>query len=267
VKRRSHKEAFTISLLGGAVERNYRRVRPAVEKLPWSTLDASRIEPELLARAREYYTHDAHNEYYSAACVAQVVGSLIAAQTPLDMVAMAAGFIVDELSHAEMAARVVVELGGAVPIEFDSSPPLPPPDPSHRALLAAACRVVDTFCIGESLALPLAQESAKLKAPKLIDAMAKQVARDEAAHGSFGWVFFDWALDLLSPSEKRIVRQTAEQRLGDVREMMSAALDSDDDEPTLGWLGSTAMARLGKQYLESDVIAPLRARGLLGKRF
>jgi hypothetical protein len=263
VRRRPRKEAFTISLLGGAVERSYRRVRPGVEKLAWGTLDLRRIDPELAERAREYYTQDAHNEYYSAACVAQVVESLIAAQAPLDMIVMASGFIADELSHAEMAARLVGELGGAVPCEYDPAPPLEPVDPAHRPLLQCALRVVDVFCIGESLALPLAQESAKLSAPRLVDQMGKRVAKDEAAHGSFGWVFFDWALEVLTPAERQIVKAAAKARLAEVRTMLREAGELGDDAPTLGWLGPAATARLGAKYLESDVIGPLKARGLL----
>src|SRR5262245_58679870 len=110
-------ELFELSLLGGSVERRYRRLRPEV-RLPWGTLDTSSYDRATLETAQRTWTLAAFQEQHSAAACAETLRALIAARAPLDLVAMASSFVLDEVVHVELCARVAMELGGAAPLWF-----------------------------------------------------------------------------------------------------------------------------------------------------
>ena len=57
----------------------------------------------------------------------EVLRALIDVRAPLDLTGMTSDFLADECSHVELASRLAMELGGAVPRELD-----------HRPLRAAA---------------------------------------------------------------------------------------------------------------------------------
>src|SRR4029077_5038430 len=90
-------ELFELSLLGGATERRYRRLRPEVERLPWGTFDKAAFSDELVLSARRYWTHVAFSEHVAAASAALTLEALVMARAPLDMIAVAARFPQDEL--------------------------------------------------------------------------------------------------------------------------------------------------------------------------
>ena len=99
------------------MERRFNRLRDKVD-LRWGTLHAAATElpDDLHADARAAWTQITYIEYRSAAGMNAVADTMIAARAPLDLAAVASDFAADELSHAEMAARVVAELGGAEPL-------------------------------------------------------------------------------------------------------------------------------------------------------
>jgi hypothetical protein len=253
-------DPYQLSLLGGAVERRYRRMRPEIEAIPWGTLDADAFSPELVAEARDYWTLNSLNEYSSAGAIADVTAAMIAAQAPLDMSAIAARFVVDELSHAELGARVVIELGGAVPATFDPAP-LAPPDASLRPIVRAGYYILEVFCAGESFSLAMAQHTARWPTHPMIAAVLRRIARDEQAHGSFGWVFLDWAMERYTDEERGFLEAVANRRVGEIREILGNAREEEDE--TLGWLPGPELRRLGEAALVEHVIVPLRDRGLV----
>src|SRR5262245_41318705 len=104
-------QPFTLSMLGGSIERRFNRMRDRVD-LPWGTLATAELTEDLRAEARAAWTQITYIEYRSAAGMNAVADTMIAARAPLDLTAIASSFAADELSHAEMAARVVAELGG-----------------------------------------------------------------------------------------------------------------------------------------------------------
>jgi len=90
---------FELSLWGGATERRYRRLRPEVERLPWGTLDPTRYPAELVLAARRSWTLAAFQEHRTGAACAATLEALIAARAPVDLIAVAARFPLDELAH------------------------------------------------------------------------------------------------------------------------------------------------------------------------
>src|SRR5437868_3671969 len=99
-------ERFELMMLGGASERGYRRARPEVERLPWGTLDPSAHPTELVIEARRSWTQAAFQEHRTGAACAATLEALIAARAPLDLIATASRFVLDELVHVEMCARL-----------------------------------------------------------------------------------------------------------------------------------------------------------------
>ncbi|MGH7634703.1 MAG: hypothetical protein ACRENC_13295, partial [Gemmatimonadaceae bacterium] len=111
-------ELFTVDWFGGVAEHHYRKAR-AEGDLPWDTLDATRYSESLLAGAREVWTGVALSEYAAIAAFSEVVGSLVAARAPLDLIGMISDFLADEVHHVELASRLLMRLGGATPKSFD----------------------------------------------------------------------------------------------------------------------------------------------------
>src|SRR4051812_1994395 len=103
-------ELFELTMLGGAAERRYRRLRPEVEQLPWGALQASArsYPPALIEAARRTWTEAAFQEHRTGAACAATLKALIAARAPLDLIAMATRFPLDEMVHVELCARLVM---------------------------------------------------------------------------------------------------------------------------------------------------------------
>jgi hypothetical protein len=95
-------ELFELSLLGGAPERRYRRLRPDIDRLPWERLKPGRRSSAVLEAARRGWTQGALQEYASADAHSAMLRLLVRARAPVDVSAMASRFPLDELAHAEL---------------------------------------------------------------------------------------------------------------------------------------------------------------------
>src|SRR5262245_9316574 len=73
-------ELFELSLLGGAYERRYRRLRPDVERLPWGSLDVAALDARTVERGRRFWTVAAFQEHRTGAACAATLEALIAAR-------------------------------------------------------------------------------------------------------------------------------------------------------------------------------------------
>jgi hypothetical protein len=258
-------ELFELSMWGGAVERRYRRMRPEVEQLPWGTLHPEDFPDPLVRAARRAWTEAAFQEHRTAAACTASLQAMIAARAPLDLIAMACRFPLDEMVHVELCARLATELGGGAPILHDPLGLVPPPQPG-RALAQAAELVVRCFCVGEAVSIPLLRGTWHAASHPLVKGVLGRIVRDEAAHGQFGWMFLDWALPSLGEDERRVLRAAAGRTVAAVRENWARVATEAGGEPSavhaLGWIGSADYLRLAQRSLEQEVLAPLRARGL-----
>src|SRR6185369_10957886 len=148
-------ELFELDVLGGAIERNYRRARPEVERMPWGTMETSSSASDTVVAARKAWTAAAFQEHRTAAACAETLRALIDVRAPLDLIAMAARFPLDEIVHVELCARMSMELGGGTEIQHDPDDLIADCDPNQRPLLRAADVVTRFFCVGEALSIPL----------------------------------------------------------------------------------------------------------------
>src|SRR4051812_4624203 len=103
---------FAPTMLGGAIEARYRRMRPDIADLPWGSLEAQAPDASLAQVARRSWTIGAWLEQRAAAAAATLVRTLVEAGAPLDLVCVATRFPLDEMVHSELCARIANELGG-----------------------------------------------------------------------------------------------------------------------------------------------------------
>ncbi len=255
---------FELSMWGGAVERRYRKLRPEVEELPWGSLDLSRASPRALLSARATWTEATFQEHRTGAACAATLQALIAARAPIDLVAMASRFALDEMVHVEMCARLAQLLGGAAPISYDPKTVIVLPAPELTPTLAAAELVVRNFCVGEALSIPILRGSWHAARQPLIKAILGRIVKDEAAHGAFGWIFLDWVEEQLSADDLVHLSKQAALTMDGVIERWALipVVQDETDEDRLGWMESKSYVELARRSLKKAVLEPLVERGI-----
>jgi hypothetical protein len=259
-------EVFELELLGGEVEGRYRAARPEVEEMPWGTLDLSAFSPALLGAARRAWTGAAFQEYRTGAACAAALEALFEARAPLDLIALATRFPLDEAVHVELCSRLAMELGGAVELRYQPAELVGERWADLSPLRRATHMVVSYFCVGEALSIPLIHGTYKAARHPLPKAILRRIALDEADHGTFGWTYLDWALPLLAPEDLRALAATAAEAIRGVErgweEIAKRPAAPEEQIYALGWMGTAEYLALARRALERQVIAPLLARGI-----
>ncbi|HEY0476409.1 MAG TPA: hypothetical protein VGD37_02745 [Kofleriaceae bacterium] len=247
--------AFELTAIGGPWARRLARRRGWIDALPWTE-----ALPQDAAGARVVWTRTAFSEYASAAAFAEIAAALLAAGAPIDLIAAAGDFVVDEIVHTEAAARVAAALGGAVTLEVDLARLVRPPTPAAAGdpLLAAAELVVRTSCVGEALTVPMLKLARRTAGSPLIAAALAKITADEASHAQLGWWFLDWAAPRLDDAAR-----------GHLADVAGAAIRA--FIPLLGGgcrhsgLGAVACDRFDRGLVDAvsrSVVHPLAARGI-----
>jgi hypothetical protein len=250
-------ERFELELLGGGVERRYRALRPEVERMPWGRFDAATLDEATRARAQRDWTASAFQEYRTALACAATVHALLDARAPVDLVAVASRFPLDELVHVELCARMAMAHGGGAAIEYapgdliDAAPDGLPP------LLAAADMAVRFFCVGETASVAMLRRAWKSAKDPLSRAILGRIVKDEAAHGAFGWIFLDWALPQLDAPALAHLGVAATGGVAGLRMLW------DDVRARMVGPGVATYFALAEQVLADRIVAPLAQRGIV----
>jgi hypothetical protein len=262
---RSVSTLFELELLGGAVERRYRRARPEVEAMPWDTLDLRGFSEAALVAARRSWTSAAFQEHRTASACSATLRALVEARAPVDLIAGFARFPLDELAHVELCARMAMALGGGSELWHEPSAIVADADPSLDVLQRACELVTRNFCVGESLSIPLLHGTWVRATHPLARAVLGHIVRDEAAHGVLGWVFLDWALPLLCSDDIELIRRTAIGAIDEVKRLwedIRTRAPVEQAANALGWMSSEDYLRLAERSLRTRVITPFAARGI-----
>ena len=259
-------ELFELELLGGSMERRYRKSRPEIEALPWGTLELSAFPEHALVAARRAWTSAAFQEHRTAAACCATLRALVEARAPLDLIAGFARFPLDEVAHVEMCARLAMELGGGTELWHEPSALCADADPALPPLLQAAELVTRNFCVGEALSIPLLHGTWVRTTLPLPRAVLGQIVRDEAAHGIFGWTFLDWALPLLSAEGLALVTRTAQEAIAQVHRLWAdvrnrPAIPAEYGQ-ALGWMAVEEYLELAERSLRRRVLQPFGERGI-----
>lgn len=247
--------AFELSAIGGPWGRRLAPRRAWIDELPWHE-----ELPRDADSARVVWTRTAFSEYASAAAFAEVASALLAAGAPIDLVAAAGDFVVDEIVHTEVAARIAAALGGAVALEVDLTRLVRPPTSVAAAdpLLRAAELVVRTSCVGEALTVPMLRLACEVAGSALIEAALGHVVGDEASHAQLGWWFLDWAEPRLDDAARRHLAEIA----GAAIRGFAPLLDGDCRHSGLGAVACDRYDGAFTAALARAVVRPLAARGI-----
>jgi hypothetical protein len=260
-------ELFELELFGEGVERRYRKMRPEVEAMPWSTLDLATVPAEIALAGRAMWTGAAFQEHRTAVACAAALRALTEARAPIDLIALASRFPLDELVHVELCARMAMAFGGGTEIQHDADHLVADADPSLPPLLRAAEVVVRFFCVGEAISIPLLRGTWHAAQHPLPKAVLGRIVRDEAAHGTFGFAFLDWALPRLDAASVAHLGHQADRAILAVYDLWSKlGKKSVTDEAVgligLAWMHTDAYRAVAAKSLEEKVRAPLVRRGL-----
>ena len=79
-------ELFELEILGGPLERSYRKARPEVERMPWGTMDISSFDEQHVVAARQAWTGASFQEHRTAAACASTLRALIEVRAPIDLI-------------------------------------------------------------------------------------------------------------------------------------------------------------------------------------
>jgi hypothetical protein len=246
---------FELSAIGGPWGRRLAPRRAWIDELPWHE-----ELPRDVDSARVVWTRTAFSEYASAAAFAEVASALLAAGAPIDLVAAAGDFIVDEIVHTEVAARIAAALGGAVALEVDLTRLVRPPTSVAAAdpLLRAAELVVRTSCVGEALTVPMLKLACEVAGSALIEAALGHVVGDEASHAQLGWWFLDWAAPRLDDAALGHLADVA----GDAIAACAQLLGGGCRDSGLGVVACDRYDPAFAAALVRSVLRPLAARGI-----
>jgi hypothetical protein len=260
-------ELFELELFGHRVEDRYRKMRPEVEAMPWGTLDVEQFPEAVRIRARKRWTAAAFQEHRTGIACCTALRALYECRAPVDLIALATRFPLDELVHVELCARMAMEMGGGTEIRHDPDAMIVDPASDLRPLLRAADAIVRFFCVGEAVSIPLLRGAWHAAPHSLPRAILGRIVRDEAAHGTFGFTFLDWAIPQMTPEEVAHLGRAADIAIRAVYRVWQGVAHEDDGEAELAanplaWFGSPSYMRVAHRAMEQRVRAPLRARGI-----
>jgi hypothetical protein len=235
--------------------------------MPWGSIQIAELDQQQLLAARKAWTGAAFQEHRTAIACCATLRALIEARAPLDLVALAARFPMDEIVHTELCARLAMELGGGTEIIYDPLDLIADATSERSPLLRACELIVRFFCVSEALSIPLLHATWRAARHPLPRAILGCIVRDEAAHGTFGFTFLDWALPQLSAAETAELGPEADRAIGAIRalwtdiERRPASQRCDVD--ALAFMETDAYLRLAARAMDERVVRPLRARGLV----
>lgn len=84
-------------------------------------------------------------------------------------------------------------------------------------------KLIPLFCVGEAVSIPLLRGIWHAAEHPLPKAILGRIVRDEAAHGTFGFAFLDWALPQLPKGEFEQLAATADRAMRQVYETASVS--------------------------------------------
>jgi uncharacterized protein (DUF302 family) len=200
---------FELEAMGGPWARRLAHRRKGFDVLPWHEVSTDGTE-ESRRDARVVWTQSAFSEYASAACFAEIASAFLAAGAPIDLIAAAGDFVVDEMLHAELSARIATALGGAVPLEVNLARLVRPPT-GDGSLLRAAELVVRTSCVGEALTVPILKAARAATRSTVVGAVLKRIVSDESHHAQLGGWFLEWADDRLTEDDRARLGRVASE--------------------------------------------------------
>lgn len=202
-------------------------------------------------------------EYRSAALTAQLAHAWLRAGLDDAIARTALRIVSDELDHAALAHRCLIDLGGG-----DAPIPVAPAGLAHAApdvLTELIDLVGRNFCLGETFAVPLFAAMRSGTTHPAVRPTLDRILRDEAIHRQFGWDALD-ALRAVEP-DRVCAHLTAAlpswiAAFRDAYAPMAAGLPVGDAERAVGLLPLAAYRDAFEACLRDDVAPRFLRRGI-----
>lgn len=253
---------FELAVWGGASGRRLRRRRAGFDRLPWGTLDLAHANPAAIDEARQVWTNGAFTEFASGAAFATLAALLCEAGAPIDLVAMAADFAVDEMDHAELAGRLLAAFGGSTPYEMDFAKVTPLATDGATPALRAVEIALKTSAIGEALSVPVLSRSMAAADHPLVKAVLSRIARDEAHHPKLGALVLEWAEPTVKANETHLRDVALETIEAYAPLWQTPACDRCQLAPMYGGIPKEEHRDLLRGSVTRRIVTPLRRLGL-----
>jgi hypothetical protein len=263
---------FEVDLVGGRVERAYTRalrsISPDVDtEFPWAALDPKAYEPELLELARLGWTENAFNEFCTATAMGQLLTLMGEANVPLDLWGLASTFPLEELLHVHLCGRVAMQLGGGMPIVYDTDDLTLDFEEGLTPLQKVNEMVIRLCCVGEVFSLPMLTGSMHAATNELTEAVLRQIVRDESMHGTLGWMYLDWIGPRLDDAERQRLSAAAQDTAAGLRRSWKrlrvrpegAQLPGYSD---IGWMEPLDYLKQTRTALQQDITGGLAKYGI-----
>lgn len=249
-----------LEMLGGRAERLLRRRRGSIDDLPWGSLAAAAISEADRATARLVWTDSAFREYASAASFAALSTALLEAGGPIDLVAMCSDFVVDEMTHVELAARLASELGGAAPyhVAMENVSPVA----SGESPIERAAELALLTCIGEVLSVPSIAGALRATDQPLVRAVLARIVRDERPHARLGWLVLDWAGERVDRVRLSGVARERIEAYAPLWQELECGEPDRELRSVAGWMSDQATRATLIATVENDLVRPFAARGI-----
>jgi hypothetical protein len=159
-----------------------------------------------------------------------------------------------------------MELGGGTEILHEPDGLVVGADPREQPLVRAAELVTRFFCVGEALSIPLLRGTWNAAEHPLPKAVLGCIVKDEAAHGTFGFTFLDWARPGLDAEALSRLGRQADRAIDAVvsrwNDLRAQPKVTDRVAHPLGWMQTEEYLTLAERSLESSVRGPLLERGI-----
>jgi hypothetical protein len=154
------------------------------------------------ARVRLEWARRVEAEYRSAALTQHLTLWLIQMGASPDLIRDGLRITDDELRHAELSHQVVLAAGGTVPVLDRERLGLRRTHESLEDDVLDTC--VATFCLGETVAVPLFRALREQCQVPVARAALDQVLLDEVRHRDFGWALLGWLLEGPAGEQRRL---------------------------------------------------------------
>jgi hypothetical protein len=133
-------------------------------------------------------------EYASAALTHHLTLWLLQITAPFELVRLGLAIVEDELSHAELSQAVYQAAGGSAPARLERQRLGLQLGPQEVLELAIARVNLETFCLGETVAVRLFSRLRQGCSEPVALTALDRILRDEVRHRDFGWTLLEWLL-------------------------------------------------------------------------
>jgi hypothetical protein len=178
--------------------------------------------------------------------------------------------------HVELASRVAMDLGGAIPFTVDMNDFAPRPSEA-LAPMQRANEIVLQIGMAEAFAAGTGAGNRNAASHPLPRAVFDRILADESRHRRFSALYFEWAGERLDDAERARLAGVATRVMGTLstfwRVTPTPIVDGKtkdgwrlEDLHALGWLESAKMTVLARDVVRRHVLAPLDDLGIVVPR-